>query len=327
MTGKLLITGGAGFIGSHLVEMCVQKGFDVVCFDRYNSNNHWGWLQDSPLKNDFEMKLGDIRDLDSVNKAMIGCSNVFHLAAMMSVPYSYHTPLAFIRTNIDGTYNVLESAKQLGLEGIYITSTSETYGTAQYTPIDENHPSVGQSPYAATKIAADQLSISYHRAYDLPITIVRPFNTYGPRQSTRAVIPTIITQTLGDQHRLVLGTLESSRDFLYVKDLCQAYLDIYKASGLEGEAVNVSTKTSIQIGELASKILALGNIEKPIEEEAIRLRPWRSEVWELVGDNKKLTTQTNWKPVYTINKGLSETMDWYRVPANLALCYTFHYSV
>jgi dTDP-glucose 4,6-dehydratase len=307
--------------------MCVQKGFDVVCFDRYNSNNHWGWLQDSPLKNDFEMKLGDIRDLDSVNKAMIGCSNVFHLAAMMSVPYSYHTPLAFIRTNIDGTYNVLESAKQLGLEGIYITSTSETYGTAQYTPIDEHHPSVGQSPYAATKIAADQLSISYHRAYDLPITIVRPFNTYGPRQSTRAVIPTIVTQTLGDQDRLVLGTLKSSRDFLYVKDLCHAYLDIHKSSSLEGETVNVSTNTSVQIGELARKILTLANIKKSITEEAIRLRPWKSEVWELVGDNKKLTTQTSWKPAYTINEGLSETMDWYRVPANMEICKTTGYSV
>ena len=307
--------------------MCVEQGLDVVCFDRYNSNNHWGWLQNSPLKNDFEMILGDIRDLDSVNKAMLGCTNVFHLAAMISVPYSYESPLAFIRTNIDGTYNVLESAKQLGLEGIYITSTSETYGTAQYTPIDERHPSVGQSPYAATKIAADQLSISYHRAYNLPITIVRPFNTYGPRQSTRAVIPTIITQALGEQDTLVLGTLESSRDFLYVKDLCRAYLVIHESSDLKGEVVNVSTNTSVQIGELARKILALTNTKKSIKEQAIRLRPWKSEVWELIGSNKKLTNKTSWEPSYTIDEGLSQTIDWYRIPDNLEICQTTGYSV
>lgn len=327
MTDKILITGGAGFIGSHLVEMCVEQGFDVVCFDRYNSNNHWGWLQDSPLKNDFEMILGDIRDLDSVNKAMLGCANVFHLAAMISVPYSYDSPLAFIRTNIDGTYNVLESSKQLGLEGIYITSTSETYGTAQYTPIDERHPNIGQSPYAATKIAADQLSISYHRAYDLPITIVRPFNTYGPRQSTRAVIPTIITQALGDQDRLVLGTLESRRDFLYVKDLCRAYLDIHKSSNLKGEAVNVSTNASVQIGELATKILNLAGVSKSIEEQAVRLRPWRSEVWELIGDNHKLKSQTSWSPSHSIDTGLSKTLDWYKIPSNLEACNPGSYAI
>ena len=192
-SNKVLITGAAGFIGSHLTELLVEEGFSVVAFDRYNSNNDWGWLEQSKYKKDFEVVLGDIRDFDSVSKAMKGCFSVFHLAALVGIPYSYVSPQAYIRTNIEGTYNVLESAKILNLEQVIITSTSETYGTAQYIPIDEKHPSVGQSPYSASKIAADQLSISYFKSFELPVKIVRPFNTYGPRQSARAIIPTVIS--------------------------------------------------------------------------------------------------------------------------------------
>ena len=204
---KILVTGATGFIGSHLTEYLVQKGLNVIAFDRYNSNNHWGWLEHSKYINDFQVILGDIRDYDSISKAMVDCDAVFHLAALIGIPYSYVSPLAYIRTNIEGTYNVLEASKNLNLEQILVTSTSETYGTAQYVPIDENHPLVGQSPYSASKIAADQLAISYFKSYELPVKIVRPFNTYGPRQSARAIIPTIISQLLNGEKEIKLGRL------------------------------------------------------------------------------------------------------------------------
>ena len=208
---KLLITGATGFIGSHLAELCVEKGFNVVAFDRYNPNNYWGWLEESRYKDDVKVILGDVRDYDSVSKVMEGCDVVFHLAALIGIPYSYVSPLAYIRTNVEGTYNVLEAAKNLELEQVLITSTSETYGSAQYTPIDENHPLEAQSPYAASKIAADQLALSYFRSFDLPIKIVRPFNTYGPRQSARAIIPTIISQLLNRKKSIELGNLTPTR--------------------------------------------------------------------------------------------------------------------
>ena len=229
MSSKILITGATGFIGSHLTEFCVEQGFNVVAYDRYNPNNHWGWLENSEYKNDIEFILGDIRDYDSVSKAMIGCASVFHLAALIGIPYSYISPLAYVRTNIEGTYNILEAAKKQSLEQILITSTSETYGTAQYSPIDENHPLVGQSPYSASKIAADQLAISYHLSFNLPIKIVRPFNTYGPRQSTRAIIPTIISQALSQKNEIKLGNLDPKRALTYVKDTCLGFIEIYKS--------------------------------------------------------------------------------------------------
>jgi len=254
MAEKLLLTGATGFIGSHLTEHLVEKGFDVVAFDRYNPNNDWGWLEESPVKNDVEVILGDIRDFDSVNKAMQGCGTVFHLAALIGIPYSYVSPLAYIRTNVEGTYNVLESAKNHELSQVLVTSTSETYGSAQYVPIDENHPAVGQSPYSATKISADQMALSYFLSFETPVKIVRPFNTYGPRQSARAIIPTVISQILAGKTELSLGNLDPTRDLTFVKDTCYGFLEIFKSNNLFGAATN--------IGSTTEQIIAFINLKK-----------------------------------------------------------------
>ena len=301
---KVLITGATGFIGSHLAELCVEQGFEVVAFDRYNPNNHWGWLEQSKFKNDLNVILGDIRDYDSVCKAMKGCSTVFHLAALIGIPYSYVSPLAYIRTNVEGTYNVLEAAKNLKLEQVLTTSTSETYGTAQYIPMDENHPLVGQSPYSATKIAADQLAISYYRSFDLPVKIVRPFNTYGPRQSARAIIPTIISQLLNDNNSLKLGNLSPTRDLTYVSDTCNAFFDIYKSHSLFGEVTNIGMNSEISIGDLAALIANLLDFDISIECSDERVRPENSEVERLICDNTKLMKHTSWKPEYDLQQGL-----------------------
>tara|TARA_B100000945_G_scaffold172512_1_gene138148 strand:+ start:36 stop:716 length:681 start_codon:yes stop_codon:yes gene_type:complete len=223
MKNKILITGATGFIGSHLAELFVQKGFNVVAFDRYNPNNHWGWLEKSKYNKDMEIILGDIRDYDSVSKAMKNCNKVIHLAALIGIPYSYVSPLAYIRTNVEGTFNVLESSKNSKLDQILITSTSETYGSAKYIPINENHPLQGQSPYAASKIGADQIALSYYNSFNLPVKVIRPFNTYGPRQSLRAIIPTIISQILVNKKEIKLGNTLPRRDFLYVKDTCNGF--------------------------------------------------------------------------------------------------------
>ncbi len=309
---KFLITGATGFIGSYLTERCVSLGHHVVAFDRYNPNNHWGWLETSEYNNDMEVILGDVRDYDSVSKAMKGCGAVFHLAALIGIPYSYVSPLAYIRTNVEGTYNVLEAAKNLELEQVLITSTSETYGTAQYTPIDENHPLVGQSPYAATKIAADQLALSYHRSFDLPVKIVRPFNTYGPRQSTRAVIPTIVTQGLNGSKELKLGNLEPTRDLTFVKDTCSAFLDIYKSDSFFGEVTNVGMNSGISMGELLKEIMKIMAVDLPVVSEEKRIRPENSEVERLVCNNEKLLNGSSWKPEYGLKQGLSETINWFK---------------
>ena len=293
-----------------MAELYVEKGFNVVAFDRYNINNHWGWLEDSKYINDMEIILGDIRDYDSVSKAMEGCSIVFHLAALIGIPYSYTSPLAYIRTNVEGTYNVLEAAKNLELEQVLITSTSETYGTAQYTPIDEKHPLVGQSPYAASKIAADQLALSYFRSFDLNVKVVRPFNTYGPRQSARAVIPTIIAQGLNGSRKLKLGNLKPTRDLTFVKDTCSAFLEIYRSEGFLGEVTNVGMNSEISIGDLAKKIMNLLNIDLPFASEQKRFRPEKSEVERLVCSNEKLLNGSSWKPKYDLKHGLSETINW-----------------
>ena len=309
---KILITGATGFIGSHLAELCVQEGYDVVAFDRYNPNNHWGWLENSKYKNDFEVILGDIRDYDSVSKAMEGCDAVFHLAALIGIPYSYVSPLAYIRTNVEGTYNVLEAAKNMELEQILITSTSETYGTAQYVPIDENHPLVGQSPYSASKIAADQLSLSYYRSFNLPVKIVRPFNTYGPRQSSRAVIPAIITQGLKGNSEIKLGNLSPTRDMTFVHDTCVGFLEIYKSDRLFGEVANIGMNQEISIGDLAMKIIHFLDLDISITEDTIRVRPENSEVEQLRCNNEKLLKNTDWHPDYNLEKGLLETIDWFK---------------
>ena len=320
----ILITGATGFIGSHLAELCVELGCKVVAFDRYNPNNHWGWLEDSEYKNDIEVILGDIRDYDSVSKAMAECSAVFHLAALIGIPYSYVSPLAYIRTNVEGTYNVLEAANNLGLEQVLITSTSETYGTAKYVPIDENHPLVGQSPYAASKIAADQLALSYHRSFDLPVKIVRPFNTYGPRQSARAVIPTIITQGLSKNGEIKLGNLSPTRDITYVKDTCHGFLEIYKSDNLFGEVTNIGMNSEISIGDLAKQIVDLMDLDISIVEDKKRVRPEKSEVERLVCNNEKLLKSTNWKPAYNLANGLEETITWLRDSPHLYKSELYH---
>ena len=312
MSNKILITGATGFIGSHLTEYSVKKGFNVVAFDRYNPNNHWGWLEDSKYKNDFQIILGDVRDYDSVSKAMEGCSAVFHLAALIGIPYSYISPLAYIRTNVEGTYNILEAAKNLELGQVLITSTSETYGTAQYTPIDEKHPLVGQSPYAASKIAADQLSISYYKSFDLPVKIVRPFNTYGPRQSARAIIPTIISQCNSNLKEIKLGNLTPTRDLTYVKDTCNGFLEIYKSDAFLGEVTNIGMNSEVSIGDLAQDIMNIMGVNIPIANDEKRVRPKGSEVDRLVCNNEKLFIGSTWKPQHDLKQGLIKTINWFR---------------
>jgi NAD dependent epimerase/dehydratase len=327
MNNSILITGATGFIGSHLTEFLIQKGYHVIVFDRYNSNNNWSWLENSKYKNDFQVILGDIRDYDSVSKTMQDCKAVFHLAALIGIPYSYISPLAYIRTNIEGTYNVLEAAKNLDIEQVLITSTSETYGTAQYVPIDESHPLVGQSPYSASKIAADQLAISYYKSFEMPIKLVRPFNTYGPRQSARAIIPTIISQILNGKSEVQLGNLRPTRDLTFVKDTCSAFEEIYKSDSLFGEVTNIGNKKEISIGELAKLIAELMDVELLIKSTDERIRPVNSEVERLFCDNAKLLKHTLWKSNYTLEQGLSEVIKWMKNPENLNYFKSDKYNV
>ena len=306
---KCLITGAAGFIGSHLVELCVKNNFQVKAFVHYNSRNSWGWLENLSCIKDIEIVSGDIRDFDSVYNAMKGCRTVFHLAALIGIPYSYISPLAYIRTNVEGTYNILQSAREMDLENVIITSTSETYGTAQHVPMDEKHPLVGQSPYSATKIGADQLALSYHKSFNLPVKIIRPFNTYGSRQSARAVIPSIITQLLTGKN-LKLGNLHPTRDFTYVKDTAAAFIEVCKSDKVIGQVTNVGMNSEISIGELAALIGRLIGNEIVLNEDLQRIRPASSEVERLWCDNRKILALTSWEPTYDIESGLTETIDW-----------------
>ena len=326
-SNKAFVTGGTGFIGSNLVEFLVEKGLQVIAFDRYNSNNDWGWLENSKYKNDFEVILGDIRDYDSVSKSMKGCDIVFHLAALIGIPYSYISPLAYVRTNIEGTYNILESSKNQEIEHILITSTSETYGTAQKVPIDELHPLVGQSPYSASKIAADQLAISYNKSFDMPIKIVRPFNTYGPRQSARAIIPTIISQILKGHRSLKLGSLTPTRDLTYVEDTCNGFYQIYKSKSLIGEVTNIGMNSEISIGKLVDLISEIMNTKLQIETSEDRIRPKNSEVERLVCDNSKILKNTSWKPKYKLEDGINKFIEWMKNHDNLELYKADQYNV
>ena len=314
---KLLITGAGGFIGSHLTELLVEEGHDVKVFVRYNSKNNWGWLESSIVKNDVDIITGDIRDYDSVYNSLKNCDAVFHLAALIGIPYSYISPKAYIETNITGTYNILHASKELGLKQVLVTSTSETYGTAQYVPIDEKHPVVGQSPYSATKIAADQLAISFYRSFNLPVKIVRPFNTYGPRQSARAIIPTVISQLLSGKEKLSLGNLSPTRDLTYVKDTCKGFLEIFKADKLFGEITNIGMSKEISVSELIGKINELMLVKAKIEEDTTRVRPENSEVERLLCNNTKLISNTNWKPDYNLETGLLETIEWLKANIDL----------
>jgi len=312
---KVLVTGAGGFIGSHLTELLVKKGFDVKAFVRYNGKNDWGWLETSDVRNNIEVISGDIRDYDFVYSATKGCESVFHLAALIGIPYSYVSPLAYIRTNIEGTYNILEAGRQLGLEQILVTSTSETYGTAQYVPIDEKHPSVGQSPYSATKIGADQLADSYFRSFNTPIKIVRPFNTFGPRQSARAIIPTIITQMLSGKTELNLGNLDPTRDLTFVKDTAKGFLAIYNSDKCIGQATNIGMNEEISVKDLIELISEIIGNEVSIKQDQQRVRADKSEVERLMCDNSKLKELTDWVPEFSLKSGLIETIEFLK--ANL----------
>ena len=322
---KILVTGAGGFIGSHLTELLVKNGYEVKAFVRYNSQNNWGWLESTGIRKDIEILSLDIRDYDSVLSALKGCDSVFHLAALIGIPYSYVSPLAYIKTNIEGTYNVLEAAKRLSLEKIIITSTSETYGTAQYVPIDENHPMVGQSPYSASKIAADQLAISYHRSFNLPVKIVRPFNTYGPRQSARAIIPAIITQMLAGKKNLKLGNLHPTRDLTYVEDTVRGFLEIANAGALYGAITNIGMQNEISVKNLVDLISSILKVKVKIISDNERIRPPKSEVERLFCNNNKLKENTNWEPKFDIRRGLIKTISW--IKGNLTRYKTDLYNI
>jgi len=307
---KVLVTGAGGFIGSHLAERLTELGYSVRAFVRYNSNNKWGWLDNSSYLKDIEVYSGDIRDYDSVRNAMKGCREVYHLAALIGIPYSYDSPLAYIKTNIEGTYNILENARLGNFKNVVITSTSETYGTAQFVPISENHPLVGQSPYSASKIAADQLALSYWLSFQLPVKIVRPFNTYGPRQSSRAIIPTVISQILSGKKKLTLGNIYPTRDLTFVKDTVEGFIAIAKAEKLNGSVTNIGNGSEISVKDLAIKIGRLLNIEIDFQTASKRQRPVNSEVERLLCDNNRIMTTTKWRPQYSLEQGLQETIDW-----------------
>lgn len=315
---KVLVTGADGFIGSHLTESLLDLGYDVKAFTFYNSFNTWGWLDSLPKNklNQIEIFSGDIRDPNGVRKAMEGVNEVFHLAALIAIPFSYHSPDSYVDTNIKGTLNVLQAARDLNTDKVLITSTSEVYGTAQYVPIDELHPFQGQSPYSATKIGADRLAESFYRSFNLPVTIVRPFNTYGPRQSARAVIPTIISQLLAGKTEIRLGSLSPTRDFNYVKDTANGFIEISKSPNTIGQEINIATQKEISIGDLAREIIAQINPNATIVCDEERLRPSKSEVERLLGSNAKIKQLTNWLPKYTFEEGIRETIEWIRSNMN-----------
>ncbi len=311
---KILVTGAEGFIGSHLTELLVREGYDVKAMVQYNSFNNWGWIDtfEPEIKDRLEIFLGDVRDPNGVRTAMEGCDAVFHLAALIAIPYSYHSPDMYVDTNIKGTLNILQAARDLKTERVLVTSTSEVYGTAQYVPIDEKHPYQGQSPYSATKIGADRLTESFYRSFDLPVTIVRPFNTYGPRQSARAVIPTIITQLLAGKKEIKLGSLAPTRDFNYVKDTARGFLEIYRSEKTIGEEINIATQREISIGELAEELIRQIAPDARIVCDDIRVRPEKSEVERLLGSNEKIKALTAWRPQYSLEEGLKETIAFFR---------------
>ena len=321
---KIFVTGADGFIGSHLVELLVRKGFSVNAFCLYNSQGSWGWLDSLPVevKENINVNLGDIRDPLSIRSAMKGCDSVFHLAALIAIPYSYLAPTSYINTNIQGTLNVLQTARELEINRFVHTSTSEVYGTAQFVPITEEHPIVGQSPYSASKIGADQMAISYWKSFSLPVTILRPFNTYGPRQSSRAVIPQIITQILNKNKEIRLGALSPTRDFNYVTDTCEAFLAVANSDKTIGEVLNSSSNFEISIEKTAKLIAELMNRDIEIVQESNRKRPQNSEVNRLFGSSNKIKLLSEWMPSYQglegFKKGLQISIEWFSNQKNLS---------
>lgn len=326
---RVLVTGADGFIGSHLVEELLAAGCGVRAFVYYNSFNSRGWLDTLPpdRQQALEFFAGDVRDPHGVRTAMEGCDVVFHLAALIAIPFSYHSPDSYVDTNVKGTLNVLQAARQLGTARLLVTSTSEVYGTARYAPIDERHPFQGQSPYSATKIGADRLAEAFHRSFDTPVVIVRPFNTYGPRQSARAVIPTIVTQLLSGATELRLGSVTPTRDFTYVRDTVRGFTALAEADAAIGEEVNIATGTEHSIGDIAGVLIRELHPAARVVTDEERVRPDKSEVQRLIGDNAKLVRLTGWHAEYDLEAGLRETIDWFRIPANLARYKSWLYNL
>ncbi len=330
---KVLVTGADGFIGSHLVEKLLDNGENVKAFCLYNSLGSYGWLDTLPSnkKEHIEFVLGDIRDPESIRNAIKGCDIVYHLAALIAIPYSYDATSSYIDTNITGTLNVIQACRDFSVSKVVHTSTSETYGTAQFVPITENHPLVGQSPYAATKIGADQLALSFWRSFNTPIAVLRPFNTYGPRQSSRAVIPTIITQIASGQDKLKLGSLTPTRDFNYVEDTCNAFISVAKSADTVGKVINSASSFEISIGDTVNLISKVMNKSIEVQKDGKRLRPEKSEVNRLFGDNSLLKKYTEWSPRFAGIKGFEEglrlTVDWFLDPENLTKYNPHSYTI
>lgn len=314
---KVLVTGADGFIGSHLTELLLEEDYEVRALSVYNSFNYWGWLDDIKHPR-LEVVSGDVRDAAFCRHITQGCDTVFHLAALIAIPYSYVAPESYVDTNIKGTLNMCQAALDHNVRRLIVTSTSEVYGTARYVPIDENHPRQPQSPYSATKIGADAIAKSFYNAFNLPVTIARPFNTYGPRQSARAIIPTIITQIANGVREIKVGDLSPTRDFNFVKDTCRGFLAIARAEGVEGEEINIATGTEVTMKQTLMKIAEImdADINWVIDPE--RIRPSKSEVFRLCGDNTKIETLTDWRPEWSLEEGLRATVDWFRNPDNLA---------
>ena len=330
---QILVTGADGFIGSHLAEELVRRGCRVRAFVLYNSFNSWGWLDHAgaDVKSAMEIFAGDVRDPHGVRRAMRGCDMVFHLAALISIPYSYHSPDSYIDTNVKGTLNIVQAARELGVAKVVHASTSEVYGTARFVPITEDHPLQGQSPYSASKIGADQLAMSFYHAFNTPVTIVRPFNTYGPRQSARAIIPTVITQITAGRRKLKLGALHPTRDFNYIRDTVEGFIAIGAAEASIGEVVNIGSNYEISIGETVGMIAEIMGVEVEIESEARRVRPEKSEVERLWADNGKARRLAGWMPAYGgregLRRGLGETVAWFGNPDHQRLYKPDEYNI
>ncbi|GFO66064.1 NAD-dependent 4,6-dehydratase LegB [Geomonas paludis] len=323
MTKKILVTGADGFIGSHLTEELVRRGYDVRAFVLYNSFNSWGWLEQAPadVKKNLDVFSGDVRDPHGVKQAMKGCDAVLHLAALIAIPYSYHSPDTYVDTNIKGTLNILQAGRELGVQKIVQTSTSEVYGTARFVPITEEHPLQGQSPYSASKIGSDQMALAFQSSFDMPVAVVRPFNTYGPRQSARAIIPTIITQIASGKRRIKLGALHPTRDFNYVSDTVNGFIAELESDRGIGEVINIGSNYEISIGETVQMIADVMGVDIEIETEQARLRPDNSEVERLWASNAKAKELLGWQPEFAgkegLKRGLAETVAWFLNPENL----------
>ncbi len=316
------VTGADGFIGSHLTEMLLEQGYTVRALSQYNSFNYWGWLEDVSKKyaesDKLEIVCGDVRDANFCREFVAGCGTVFHLAALIAIPYSYVAPDSYVDTNIKGTLNVCQASRDAGVERLIVTSTSEVYGTAQYVPIPETHPRQPQSPYSATKIGADAIALSFYNAFELPVVVARPFNTYGPRQSARAIIPTIISQIASGMKTIKVGDLSPTRDFNFVEDTCRGFIALANAEGIEGREINIATGTEISMADTLQTIARVMGKEVNFEVDPARLRPSASEVRRLCGDNTIITSLTDWRPQVSLEEGLVRTAAWFTQPENLA---------